>query len=644
MLPDSLANSDQNNASARKRTANGAAQFSVVIKNQTPPNRQLNKPQYVSSATHSIRLQVATVNGIAPTKQIAENVALTPANKRDCKVSGKALSCTLRIVVPSGKVAFDASLFESLDASGSPLSTAAVIAKIKPHRTTEVRMVPDGVPATIVPSVTAIGAVSDGGTHKVTFTVSALDASGATIIGPGKYATPLQVTTTGGGALHATPYEITSPRTGNSTVTVKYDSAYALTSGAITILSGSLTPATVAFVPMTVSPAALNGFLLGDPGQTQTISISEANQTGGYVLGGTSGALSITCTPSTCAPASAGAIVQVSLAPQAAGSGTLTIADGLGTTASFAYRVSSLTNYNNVASGGAVSNVIVGPDGNLWTVLQSGGSGQIARVTTGGAVTTYPLPSPFNPTNSPDGIAGSDQAIWLVDGSTSYVYRVSTSTASLGTVTAYPTAKSAVPTSIVLGSDQQTLYYTDTHGNVGSINESTQATAAFTDPFSGGSAANSIVADSGGTLYFVANARAIKMTTAGTFAQLPPLKVNSYEYVYPNVLTIGPDGKLWEGTPYGYLCTQTTSGTTSTCYANALTQTISSVAVGPDGAIWASGATSTPVNAFTRTTTAGVTTTYVPYDCCAVEHGIAIGSDGALWIASSGGGLDRIVP
>jgi hypothetical protein len=627
---------------ASKGAGLGVALFSITVKNQQAARRT----HFVSPATHSIHVEVKGVNGVPPSKVYAATVALTASNHKACKSRGSTLACRFKLRVPTGRVEFGAFLYASTNGSGPALSSAVVTAKIKAHATTHVPMVPSGIPATIVASVPAISAIDDGTTHTASFSVSAEDASGATIIGPGRYQAPLQVYANGDtqGALSFSPSQIASPSSGSSTVTVNYDSAIPLTQAQIVIEAQGATSATVAFSAMSVSPGSLNGFLLGDAGQTQTITLSEPGFAGPFALSGVSAAVGVTCAPATCAPASDGGSVQMTFTPQAAGSGTIAIADGMGTSAVLPYRVSQLTNYNAIASSGAVTNLVAGPDGNLWAVVQSGGSGEIVRATTTGGLTPYPLPSPFDPATSPDGVAGSDGAIWLVDGATPYVYRVSTSSPTTGAVTAYATSGHAVPTSIALAPGGQTLYVTDTTGGVQSIGVQTHTMKAFTNPYAGYGAAESIAIDSSGNVYFVANSNAIRMTPNGTFTQLPGPKINPYTAVYPNVLTIGPDGNLWDGTPYGYLCAQSTSGTTVGCYANALTQTMSTVATGPDGAIWGSGATAAPLNALTRTTTAGVTTTYVPHDCCAVQHNIVIGSDGALWVASSTGGLDRIVP
>jgi virginiamycin B lyase len=74
-----------------------------------------------------------------------------------------------------------------------------------------------------------------------------------------------------------------------------------------------------------------------------------------------------------------------------------------------------------VAPAGSAVSITTGPDGNLW--FTDTGTNAIGRMTPGGAVTTFAIPTPGS---IPYRIsAGPDGALWFVEGAGNKIGRVS---------------------------------------------------------------------------------------------------------------------------------------------------------------------------------------------------------------------------
>jgi streptogramin lyase len=593
---------------------------------------------------------------VHPTSHVVE---LTKDNTKACKsLRGGSLRCVFPISEPVGVDTFTINLYESLDGAGKPLSAATLQTPlIQVGRTVAIPLVTGGVVAKIVPSTTALSAVQDGANHVLSFTVTAQDASGETIIGPDDYAFPItyKIKNDPYGAL--VPPSTFGMSQSQSTFSVIYQSINTLTAAQILLTSKSAKTVSIGVYPLMVAPAnpyggppnALSGFFLAsNSARPQSMTVSEANDIAPYVISASTPSVNVGCSPSSCAPASAGAAVQLSFTPVAQGAGTITLSDALGTQYSLPYRVSGWSSISDIGSLGQPDDLVLGPDGNFWSIVQAGshtGNGWFVKVSPTGVATPYPLPSPFNPDNTaPAAASGPDNAIWFGDGVTPYAYRLSTANATVGQVTSYATSDGASPTSFVAGVDHQTMYFTDTKGNVGTINTSNDSLSSYANASAAGSAGSSLSIDpTTGNLYYNAGNTTYQMTPTGSFQQLNPPSFGYGRFYPPSNVVFGPDGALWVGTQYGVVCRETTVGKTLGCYNVALTYSLLNIVVGPDGAIWASGVNGNQYSAFSRIATSGEVTDYVALDCCAVPNDMVDGTDGALWTASSSG-IDRIVP
>jgi virginiamycin B lyase len=232
--------------------------------------------------------------------------------------------------------------------------------------------------------------------------------------------------------------------------------------------------------------------------------------------------------------------------------------------------------------------IAAGPDGAVWFTAAN----SIGRITTLGAVTQYPVPTPKA---GPGGItAGPDGALWFLEMGNSAIGRITTS----GVVTEYPTSGVG---GIAAGPDGA-LWFTQYSDNVSAI---------------------------------------VRMTPNGLVTNSYPLP--SGYFVFGSI-TAGPDGALWflEGNggetlptpPNHYIARITTSGVMSNYLVS---PSAGGVTTGPDGALWF---TVDQGNQIERITTTGViseaaNTTYTP-------DGITVGPDGALWVTELGPYIGRV--
>src|SRR5215211_5028411 len=86
-----------------------------------------------------------------------------------------------------------------------------------------------------------------------------------------------------------------------------------------------------------------------------------------------------------------------------------------------------ITEYPLPTAGSSPWGIAAGPDGNLWvTQRAANGVGKVARVTTSGAFTEYPVPTVAG-AQPTDIAAGPDGNLWFLDIAANKVVRVNTS-------------------------------------------------------------------------------------------------------------------------------------------------------------------------------------------------------------------------
>ncbi len=293
------------------------------------------------------------------------------------------------------------------------------------------------------------------------------------------------------------------------------------------------------------------------------------------------------------------------------------------------------------------SSIVTGPDGNLWFAE----SGKIGRISTAGSLREFPLPAGHNPRSiapGPDGrlwftepsngivgnittdgatvnefllagnrgygtavnrpqqiVTGPDGQLWFTQTifSRSAVRTVGGQIDSITTGGAISTrlvlpsgstkATTAVPDAITVGPDGA-VWFTDTQqGRVERVNSSGPPTV-FTVP-AGSPAA--LASGPDGNLWLTANffgtggSRVDRMTTGGTFTEIPVPADSTTNGDSVGAIARGPDGNVWF-TNYdmfsslGSIWRVSTSTGRLTRFKFAESQEIDGVAGGPDAGLW----------------------------------------------------------
>jgi streptogramin lyase len=174
--------------------------------------------------------------------------------------------------------------------------------------------------------------------------------------------------------------------------------------------------------------------------------------------------------------------------------------------------------------GSQPGGIVSGPGGDLWYADRSG---RIGRMTTSGAVTTYPVPGA-----KPEEIAvGSDGNVWFIDKD------------GVGRITPLGDADLALaalanPTDIAAGSDGN-LWVTSSSDGVSRVTP-LGGLDLFTAGLTPGGAPTGIVAGAAGALWFAERNALARIDTAGGTAEfaLPST-------LQPRRVAVGADGALW---------------------------------------------------------------------------------------------------
>lgn len=241
------------------------------------------------------------------------------------------------------------------------------------------------------------------------------------------------------------------------------------------------------------------------------------------------------------------------------------------------------------ACGGGDFGVITrGPDGALWFTEQC--AGLIGRMTTSGAFTSYPIPTP---NSSPHGITeGPDGALWFAEYGGNNIGRITTA----GVITEFPiTTPGTGPNMIATGPDGALWFTQDNTNQIG------------------------------------------RMSTAGAITEYQVQDI-SYDNNLQGI-TAGPDGAMWFCDSWaGNIVRITMRGELTEYHISTYASQPAGITPGPDGALWF---TETYAGKIGRITMDGVIadylvpTTYPPADQGDYPEGITMGPDGALWFTDS---------
>lgn len=215
----------------------GSAQqsSSAVFKLSIPARTTAHSPHYVSPNTQSLTI---AVNGAAPS--VTQNVTSASGG---CASSGGGITCSVPVTAPVGSDTFTVTLYSGTNAGGSKLATGSVTAMIG-SAPTSVDITLDGV----VDSVTITlgnNMPTAGSAATIPVTVTAKDASGATIISPGGYSPAIAlIDSDTSGHTTLSPATVSDPSTA---VSLHYDGSALLSSATISAsVNGTITKVTPA--------------------------------------------------------------------------------------------------------------------------------------------------------------------------------------------------------------------------------------------------------------------------------------------------------------------------------------------------------------------------------------------------------------
>jgi virginiamycin B lyase len=232
--------------------------------------------------------------------------------------------------------------------------------------------------------------------------------------------------------------------------------------------------------------------------------------------------------------------------------------------------------YIYATSVSAPTDIVTGPDGNLWYQ----GAGKIGRITPAGVVTGFAVPSGSQGNYI---CVGPDGNIWFDELSNSMIGKITVG----GTVTEYPTGVSAT--------------------NYGGITLGPDGNLWFTS--NGPDAINSL--STTGT---------VKTYAVGPFT------------LTPGGITVGPDGNLWSQDIFANTIVRTTLAGVSTQFSYAGGASLSqqgAIVTGPDGNLWFN---SSDGHAIEVSTPNGVISRYtLGLSPSAQIDGLTVGPDGNVW-------------
>ena len=194
------------------------AVFTVTVPSATGTSSTQRAPKFVSPNTQSITIALTSATAATTTAAAAGSTTanLTPTSPNCTPAAGATpLTCTIGLYAPAGNDTFTLTMYQGLNGSGNVLSTATVSAQISATQTTAVPVTLSGIIANVAVTVTNGNNLIPGGfATTLPVIVTAKDASGAAIVGPGNYTTPITLTnadTSGVTALSTT--SVTAPTT-----------------------------------------------------------------------------------------------------------------------------------------------------------------------------------------------------------------------------------------------------------------------------------------------------------------------------------------------------------------------------------------------------------------------------------------------
>jgi virginiamycin B lyase len=485
-------------------------------------------PQYISTATAAISISVNN----------------SPPTTLSC-----ASTCTGTLTVSPGSNTFS---IAALDSQLVALSKTSLVIDCPAGQNTVIHAVLNGVAVTAGVTLQSKYAPM-GAPFTTNVVVTARDADGAAIIGPGNYDKPITLTdsdTTG--ATHLSATTVNSP---SDVVTLSYDGV-GFVNPVIAANTGTpqTNPVTARLIPLL---------------QAQELTIPSGSMTRYGMAVGADGAAYFAELRGIGRVTPAGVITEFPFTDSRMGPGSMVLGpdgkvwfDGGINNAPPPIGPANNSYVASITSTGAITQypvgnayplggLTVGPDNNLWFTYINY---SIGSATTGGSTTSY-SPTYGNSLNirANDIVTGSDGNLWMSsDQGALYKYVIST-----GTVTVYPTPPlfpgaapgSTIPLRILVGADN--LFYLSSGSQVVKMNTSGATVATY--PFNNVAGTNGQMLSAYGAVWAPLGVNTdgrpmlAHITTGGAYAEVAlPVTASPADQNAPvGALVLGSDGKIW---------------------------------------------------------------------------------------------------
>ena len=162
-----------------------SAMFSISVQLPSASSSAV-APKYISPNTQSMVITLLSVNGAAPNPPQAPVTANITPSSPGCSTSGSTLTCNVAVASIVGSDTYQLTAFSAVNAGGNQLSSGTTTATITAGILNNVPVTLNGIIASLAVNL-GTTSPSTGTASVIPVTVTAKDASGATIVGPGNY-------------------------------------------------------------------------------------------------------------------------------------------------------------------------------------------------------------------------------------------------------------------------------------------------------------------------------------------------------------------------------------------------------------------------------------------------------------------------
>jgi virginiamycin B lyase len=478
------ASTSSGGGSAPQASLNAPVTFQMQWASPTTPSAKARRPQYLAPTALSVSINVISAPAPWTTATPIVEVLNSPTS-------------TITFTAPTGLDTFAIQTYDEQNAKGNVLSSAFVTQTVSGTSANVVSAILNGVLASMTLNVSPLQPTG-GVPSTMTVSATGLDADGNVIVGPGTYASPIQLAIndpSNSGTLSLSPAVIQAP---GGTATLSYSGQPLASASVVATAAGVATPSSVTIKPTPTAyyyspPTANSGptFMTVDASNNVWFSESTANKIGEF---------------------SGGSTITETTIPTA----------------------------NSYPQG-----ITVGSDGRIWFAELNGQ--KLGALRPGGAITEYPtlFGSPDDPIQLVD---RGDGNMWYTGSGADRIGYVFETTGATGETTLPESPGQVFPFGIARASDGY-IYFTEAESSkIGRLYDlgGTVQEILLTAPSgsSSGVSPGPMVTGPDGNLWFVD-------TPNGEIGRvnIPAFTVTFFQTTspttFPNTLTVGPDGALW---------------------------------------------------------------------------------------------------